>query len=212
MFGSMLKRIVVGGVCAVILLCMCVAFSACGENIKRRVRFYVVYSTATAAAVRGLGGAACDFNYDGKIYTAAACFQFIGDAQNYAEGMGRRGVSCGVLTCERLSFRLTTYSASSHAARYEHIIDSLNTTCVTVGEVALSLEGGGDKTAARAELSVVTQNFANLLDGSSDCFTAPLARLCYLAADCAYSDLLFVWEVRRLQLAVADILFNIRLS
>ncbi len=186
--------------------------AACGGEIRRRVRFYVVCADAGPAAVMAAGGAGYELCWRGNNYIAAACFPFVGDAENYAAGMSARGIECSVRECERISFSLTTYHASQNAAEYENAIDLLCSACADIGGIAACMESGGDAAEARAGLAKTTDAFVAMLGGAGDCFTAPLAKLSYLASDCAYSDVLLAREVRFLQLAVADVLLNITLS
>ena len=206
------KFILIAAAVAVLVAFFCLA-SCGGGVIKRRVRWYVAYCEGYASHdVTAMGGAGYNLSYRGNDYVAAACFEFIGDAENYAAGMSDRGIECRVITCERLNFSLTTYNASQSSELYGTILDDLNEACRSAGEAAARAEGGGGVAAAREAVADVNRGLTALLYGAPGCFTAPLARLCFLAADCAYSDVLFIREVRFLQLAIADVLMNITLS
>lgn len=213
-------------VLSVIIILLCAGLSSsCAQAygaVRLQVKCYMVYCTASpdgegngdiGTAVRAYGGAGYNFSYDGTDYVAVGCFMLKGEAQDFVQKLDVVGFSADVKELSEHRFELYNYSAAQNAEGYTETLKQLYELIRELCGIAEALDYRGGEGEARSRLVVIAQDMSALLaENEGNCFTPPLARLSVLAADCAYRRLLYARDVRYLQMGVADVLFNTRLT
>ena len=204
---------------AAVLAAMVAVFCGCGCYVRLRVKYHMACCTPASSQsaaelcteLKGMGYAGYVLQYGGKTYVAAAILSTAGAAADLAESITGIGLNCSSLALERVNFELETYRAEQNAGLYEYTISSLNGI---VSDLVACTENiiAGRMEEVRASLREINGELNALFNQNPfDPFTAKLAYLADLSAQCAYGALL-PRDIRLLAVAVADCVISVRLT
>lgn len=199
---------------AVILCTVCLG----GNSIEFEAAFYFVcYAArdnaisagAISGAVSNYGGAGYVLEYGGEYYVTVACYYEQNDAERIRQSLLRRGLNCNVLAIETGEYRVTA------AADGQLYVGNLN-TLFALSKVCYQCANGLDtgeygQSEAKSVIDDVKSGLNGLKYANADnLFSGEIRRL-IAECDAASENYIYSKDLRKLQIAIADTIINIRL-
>ena len=202
---------------AAIIICS-LAFGRAKINFASEF-YFVCYSVednsisadAISDSVSNIGGAGYVLEYNGNYYVTVACYYSENDAERVRQSLMRRGLQCSVLAVEtdKYSFKSGIKSNENLFIGNLNTLHALSKLCY---ECANGLDTGAyNQAAAKAVLADVESGLNGLKNTNRDnCFSGEIRRL---LAECGAAGKGYIYSkgMRKLQIAIADTVINIKL-
>ncbi len=211
---------VIAAVALTVLICV-FAVTCYGSKLKYTTRFYFVCyameensisAGSISSAVSAYGGAGYIIEYRGKYYITVSCYYEEKDAENVCRELKDRNLQCSVLKIETNSYLLKTSNAKKNAELYKGNLNTLYSLSRMAYDCANALDTGEySQGNAKSVIADIKSGLNSLYNANtSNCFTVELNRL---AAECedAAGGIIYSKDLRKLQIAIADTIINIRL-
>lgn len=204
---------------AITLAAIIFSFSSCGTKADFSCCVYFLYysvkdnspsADAVSENVYNLGGAGYVLNYNGNYYAAVSCYYKEKDAERVKRSLLKRGLECSILKAERKK-----YIIKSGGGRKELYTGNLN-TLFSLSELCYKCANGLDdgqmgQTAAKTVLSDVEKSLNGLKSANpANCFTQQINGLS-AECDAAKGGFVYSKSLRKLQIAILDVVLNIEL-
>lgn len=206
-------------VAATVIIIAC-AISCGSTSVKfKTTHYFVCYAirdnAVSASSISSLvseyGGAGYILEYQENFYVTVACYYSQSDAEKICDNLKKRNLNCSVLKIEKETYSLSS-GAAGCAELYCGNLNTLNSLAVLAYECANALDTGEyNQSKAAAVVSSIKSGLNGLLAANSDnCFTAHLRRL---IAECndVNGGYIYSKDMRKLQIAVADVIINAEL-
>ncbi len=220
--GRKISPFIISVVAVVIVtaIILVVFFSCSGNSLTFKSTFYficyrtednAVSASSVSDAVSSYGGAGYILEYGDAYYVTVACYYEDDDANTVCESLKRRDVDCEVIKIDTDEYAV----ANSSNANNELYLGNLNTlqslTTLAYGCANAIDTGEYGQTQAKSVIADVKNTLNGLLNANTDnCFSGELRRL---IAECTDVSEGYVYskDLRRLQIAIADSIINIKL-
>lgn len=198
-----------------------VSVAACnGEKLNFKTTFYFVcYAVednaisagSISSAVSSYGGAGYVLEHKNKYYVTVSCYYEKRDAEAVCASLKHRLLECEVLKIETKEYSIPV-SARSNAELYMGNLNTLFSLSDLAYGCANSLDTGAyGQNEAKSVILNIENAISGLLSSNADnCFTPHLRNLNSLCKE-ARGGYIFSKDLRKLQIAAADVLINIKL-
>ena len=196
-------------------------FSCAGNKLNFQASFYfvcyaaednVVSAGSISGAVLNYGGAGYILSHGGKYYVTVSCYYTRKDAVTVCTGLKNRGLDCQVLEIQTGDYQFNSPSGKRNAELYTGNFNTLLSLSTLAYECANALDTGSmGQNEAKAVIRDVESGVKGLLSANADnCFTLPLKNVLGECADAA-NGYVYSKNLRRLQIAAADVIINVKL-
>ncbi|MDE6585802.1 MAG: hypothetical protein K2K80_03885 [Clostridia bacterium] len=202
----------------VAVIILSVSCSASKINFKTTFYFvcYAVNDNAVSAssmsdAVSSYGGAGYILEHGNGFYVTVACYYRESDAAAVCSGLKMRQLDCEVLEVTTEGYPLSSFGGKN----YNLYLGNLN-TLLSLSTLAYNCAneldtGGYSQAEAKSVIADVESGLKGLLAANPDnCFTQPIRRLVAECGD-ARDGYIYSKNLRKLQIAIADVIININL-
>ena len=210
----------VATVALVTVIIIIAAFSCSVNKLTFKSTFYFVcYRTednavsagSISGAVSNYGGAGYILEYGDSFFVTGACYYDDKDANNVCENLKKRDMECEVVEISTEEY----YVANASSANNKLYLGNLNTlqSLTTLAyNCANSIDTGEyGQTQAKSVITDIRNALKGLLTANTDnCFSGEIRRL---IAECDNVNEGYVYskDLRRLQIAIADSIINVKL-
>ena len=210
----------VAAVVIVTAIILGITFSCSANKLTFKTTFYfvcyrtednVVSASSVSGAVSSYGGAGYILEYDDNFYVTVACYYDDGNAKTVCESLKQRDVNCEVIENTTEEYAI----ASASNANNKLYLGNLNTlqslTTLAYGCANAMDLGEYGQTQAKSVISNIQNTLKGLLTSNADnCFSGEIRRL---IAECTDASEGYVYskDLRRLQIAIADAIINVKL-
>ena len=207
-------------VLAVTAIILVATFSCSANKLTFKTTFYficyrtednVVSASSVSDAVSSYGGAGYILEHDDAFFVTVACYYTDDDANAVCESLKRRDLDCEVI---KISTDEYTVAGTSNANNKLYL-GNLNTlqslTSLAYGCANALDTGEYGQTQAKSVILDVQNTLKGLLTANPDnCFSGQIRRL---IAECTDVSEGYVYskDLRRLQIAIADTIINVKL-
>ena len=181
--------------------------------------YFVCYKTednylsasSVADAVSSYGGAGYILELDGEYYITVSCYYSESDAKSVRDSLARRELNCFVLKKETNEYSLPA-SAKKNIGLYRGNLNTLTSLSSLAYTCANKLDTGEYSQANAKQVSAdILRGLRSLQTANADnCFSNELRRLVTICED-AGNGIIFSKDLRKLQIAIADTVINIKL-
>lgn len=210
----------VAAVLAVTVTVIIFAAACAGSEINFKTTFYFVcYSVSDNAvsagsfseAVSSYGGAGYVLEYGEEFYVTVACYYKETDAEAVCRSLRSRQLDCNVLKVITESYRLNALGGANRRL-YKGNLNTLFTLSSLAYECANGLDTGEySQSEAKGVISDMESGLKGLLTANPDnCFSPHIKRLLAECAE-AKSGIIYSKNLRKIQIAAADVIINVRL-
>lgn len=197
--------------CAVYLGNYTLTFNAEYYFICYAVRDNSISADAISESVSSYGGAGYVLEYGGEYYVTVSCYYTENEASRVKQSLLRRGLNCSVLKIETDEYPLQS-SARNKEKLYLGNLNTLNSLSKLCYECANGLDTGSySQSAAKSVLKDILSGLDGLsLSNTENCFSGEIRRL---IAECKSvgDGYILSKNMRKLQIAIADTVINIKL-
>lgn len=222
LFGIKISPFALSVACIIgVSILICILTLSCSTNtVTFETTFYFVcYSTEDNAisassvsnTVSSYGGAGYILEYNGAYYVTVACYYKQNDAEKVCESLKKRDLNCQVLEVSTDEYPLTSTSAATKKL-YLGNLNTLQSLSSLAYECANKLDTGEyNQSKAKSVIEDIGSGINGLLSANTDnCFSSDLRRL---KAECNEAGEGYVYskDLRKLQIAIADTIINIKL-
>lgn len=196
-----------------VLVPICAASSITFETSYYFVCYAIKDNSVSAGSISGAvsnyGGAGYILERGNEFYITVSCYYEEKDAQTVCESLKKRDLECSVLAVETGEYSLRT---SANAELYTGNLNTLNSLSVIAFGCANSLDlGDCDQTRAKTVISDIESGLKGLLNANRDnCFSSEIRRLIAICGDIS-EGYVYSKDLRKLQIAIADTVINIKL-
>ncbi len=210
----------VAAVLAVTAIILVATLSCSANKLTFKTTFYficyrtednAVSASSVSDAVSSYGGAGYILEHDDAFFVTVACYYTDNDAQTVCESLKRRDLDCEVI---KISTDEYTVAGTSNANNKLYL-GNLNTlqslTSLAYGCANALDTGEYGQTQAKSVILDVQNTLKGLLNANPDnCFSGQIRRL---IAECSDVSEGYVYskDLRRLQIAIADTIINVKL-
>lgn len=205
---------------ATVLICV-YAVSCSGEKLSFKTSFYFVCyaikdnsvsASSISGAVSSYGGAGYILEHGGAYYVTVSCYYSEPDAQIVCESLKKRDMKCSILTVKTDEYALQTPNAKSNAKLYLGNLNTLNSLSSLAYECANAMDTGAyGQGKAKAVIADIQSGLDGLLNANAEnCFTGEIRRLSAICTD-AGEGYVYSKDLRKLQIAIADTIINVKL-
>lgn len=193
---------------------------SCTSKIDFSAKFYYVCynspnNAQSAASVSGVvhsyGGAGYIVEKGGNYYVTVSCYYNEKDANTVCANLNNKGLACAVMRVQTGSFTLPS-SAKDKAEIYSGTLKTMYSLTVMCYDLANGMDSGEyTQTSAKSLLGEVRTGLQSLYNANqSNCFTQEISAL-LAECDDASHGYVFSYDVRRLQIAIADSIIHAQL-
>lgn len=207
-------------IAATVIIIAC-AISCGGGNLKFKSTYYFVCyamrdnsvsASSISSAVSEYGGAGYILEYDDKYYVTVACYYTESDAEKICDNLKKKNLNCSVLKIEKEDYALRSGDKNGCAELYRGNLNTLNSLSSLAYECANALDTGEyNQNKAASVVSGIKSGLKGLLSANPDnCFTENLRMLCAVCDDVS-GGYIYSKDMRRLQIAIADVVINAEL-
>ena len=213
-----LAGIAVTALIAAIILCC--AVPSCGQKLDfNAVFYYVCYdapsdsfsASSMSSVVHSYGGAGYIVESGGKYYVTVSCYYTEKDALGVAKTLDHKGLKCFVMK-EQSDGGTLRGGAKKNAELYQGNLNtmfSLTKMCYALANSLDNYSSGQD--GAKSVLSDVRTTLESLSrQNAANCFARELSALIAECKDVSHGYV-YSYDVRRLQIAIADSICNVKL-
>ncbi len=212
--------IAVAAILAATVIICAFAFSCNSSTLTYKTTFYFVcykseenYLSASSIsdAVTSYGGAGYILELDGEYYVTVSCYYSEDDANSVCDSLARRDLDCFVLKKQTEEYPLPN-SAKHNSALYKGNLNTLTELSSLAYTCANNLDTGEySQTNAKQVVSDILKGLKSLQNANSgNCFSEELKRLVTICED-AGEGIIYSKDLRKLQIAAADTVINIKL-
>lgn len=203
-----------------IILCV-FAFSFSGKELNfSKTYYFVCYAIrdnsvsagSISGAVSEYGGAGYILEYGDNFYVTVSCYYKETDAKTVCESLKKRDLNCSVLTVDAENYRLGGYGRETEIQLFEGNLNTLHTLSSMAYNCANSLDiGEYGQNNAKGVINGILGGLNGLIKANSDnCFSKELRRLYAVCAD-MNEGYIYSKDMRKLQIAIADTIINVKL-
>ncbi len=207
-------------VIATVIICVC-AFSCAGGNMAFNASYYfvcyrvtdnVISAGSLSGTASSYGGAGYNLSYDGNYYVIMSCYYQKNDAETVCSSLKKRDLDCTVLEIKTDEYRLKSYSAKRNEELYLGNLNTLHTLSMLAYECANGLDTGSyTQQQAKSVVYDIKSGLKGLLNANRDnCFSSEIRRLIAICGDIS-EGYVYSKDLRKLQIAIADTVINIKL-
>ncbi len=195
--------------------------SCAGNKIRFKSAFYfvcyavkdnAVSAGSVSDAVSSYGGAGYVLEYGNAYYITVSCYYNVQDAQAVCKSLKQRNLDCEVLSVEKDEYILQSPAAKSKTELYTGNLNTLQSVSHMAYECANALDTGEyTQNNAKAVLAGIENTLNGLMKANADnCFSEHLRRL---TKECELlkNGYIYSKDMRKLQIAVADTVINVKL-
>lgn len=207
-------------VIAVTAAILVAAFSCSANKLTFKTTFYficyrtednAVSASSVSDAVSSYGGAGYILEHDNSFFVTVACYYNDNDAKAVCESLKRRDLDCEVV---KISTDEYTVAGNSNANNKLYL-GNLNTlqslTSLAYGCANALDTGEYGQTQAKSVISDIQNTLKGLLTANPDnCFSGQIRRLITECTDVS-NGYVYSKDLRRLQIAIADTIINVKL-
>lgn len=210
----------VTAVIAVTAIILVATFSCSTNKLTFKSSFYficyrtednAVSASSVSDAVSSYGGAGYILEHDNVFFVTVACYYNENDAKSVCESLKRRDLNCEVVEISTDEYGI----ASASTAQNKLYLGNLNTlhslTTLAYGCANSIDKGEYGQTQAKSVIANIQNTLKGLLTANPDnCFSGHIRRL---IAECENVSEGYVYskDLRRLQIAIADTIINVKL-
>lgn len=168
-------------------------------------------ASSMSDAVSSYGGAGYILELDGEYYVTVSCYYSESDANSVRDSLERRELNCFVLKKQTKKYSLPR-SAEKNAELYKGNLNTLTSLSSLAYACANKLDTGEYSQAnAKQVVSDILKGLKTLQSANmSNCFSSELRRLVTICED-AGNGIIYSKDLRKLQIAAADVVINIEL-
>ncbi|MDE7083583.1 MAG: hypothetical protein K2O89_07795 [Clostridia bacterium] len=210
----------VAAVVAVTAVILIISFSCSANKLTFETTFYficyrtednAVSASSVSGAVSSYGGAGYILEYDDSFFVTVACYYDGNDANTVCESLKRRDVNCEVIEISTDEYII----ANSSSANNKLYLGNLNTlqslTTLAYGCANAIDTGEYGQAQAKSVVTDIQNTLKGLLNANPDnCFSGEIRRLIAECTDVG-EGYIYSKDLRRLQIAIADAIINIKL-
>lgn len=213
--------ITITAVLTVTLSIIIFTLSCSGGKIYFKSYFYFVCYTVNdnavsadsiSSAVSNYGGAGYILEYNNAFYVTISCYYNERDAITVCNNLKRMQPNCLVLEVLKEDYAITSFSARSKENLYLGNLNTLLSLSTLAYDCSNSMDKGEfGQNEARLVLNDIENNIKGLLTSNPDnCFSLPLRSV---LGECgqAAQGIIYSKNLRKIQIAIADILINLKL-
>ena len=204
---------------AVLIIILC-SIPSCGEKLDYTATFYYVCyqspsdvhsASSISSAVHSYGGAGYIVEDGGNYYVTVSCYYSQRDAETVCATVNHKGLKCFVLKAEKDGYALSG-SAKRYKEKYVGNLNTLMSLSHICYDVAISMDiSTCDQDGAKSLLEGVKSGLDGLArQNASNCFSPEIKSLLAEYEDVTHGYI-YSYDVRRLQIAIADSIIKIRL-
>ena len=176
------------------------------------VRDNSISADAISDTVSSYGGAGYVLEYKGDYYVTVACYYTQTEANRVRQNLLKRGLNCSVLSVETDEYTIQTVGARDREKLFIGNLNTLYSLSHMCYECANGLDTGEyNQSLTKGVLKDVMSGLNGLkLANSENCFSGEIRRL---LAECESvgDGYIYSKDMRKLQIAIADTVINIRL-
>ena len=195
---------------------------SCGGNVIvfEADYYFVCYSVednavsadSISGAVSSYGGAGYILGYGDEYYVTVACYYDKDDAERVRSTLFRRGLECIVLKVETEEYALSAFNSKENKQKFLGNLNTLHTLSTLAYKCANGLDTGSySQSAAKSVLADIKSGLNGLKNANSEnCFTGEIRRL-ISECDSFGNGYIYSKDMRKLQIAIADTIINIKL-
>lgn len=207
-------------IAASILICI-FTISCSANTVTFETTFYFVYyaneenaisASSISGAVSSYGGAGYVLEYNGNYYVTVACYYNKNDAEKVCKSLKKRDLYCEIIEISTDKYTLSSTNPNTKQL-YQGNLNTLQSLSALAYECANKLDTGEyGQNQAKSVISDIENGIKGLLSANADnCFSEKLRRL---KAECneAYEGYVYSKDLRKLQIAIADVIINIKLN
>lgn len=210
----------VAAVVVVTVIILVATFSCSANKLTFKSTFYficyrtednAVSASSVSDAVSSYGGAGYILEHDNVFFVTVACYYNKNDAKSVCESLKRRDLNCEVVEISTDEYGI----ANASTAQNKLYLGNLNTlhslTTLAYGCANAIDTGEYGQTQAKSVIADVQNTLKGLLTANPDnCFSGHIRRL---IAECEDVSEGYVYskDLRRLQIAIADTIINVKL-
>lgn len=205
---------------ATVIICS-FAISCSSQKLKFKTCFYFVCYTmednsvsasSISSAVNSYGGAGYILEHDGKYYVTVSCYYSKSDADGVCKTLRGRNLDCLVLKIETTEYALQTISARKNSKLFLGNLTTLEQLAKLAYDCSNALDTGE---YGQSKAKAVVCDIKSALEGlqksnSNNCFTDELKRL-VSTCDETTEGIIYSKDLRKLQIAIADTIINVKL-
>ena len=207
-------------VALVTVIVIIAAFSCSANKLTFKSTFYfvcyrtednAVSASSISGAVSNYGGAGYILEYNDAFFVTVACYYDDKDAKTVCESLKKRDMECEVVKISTDEYSVAGNSSSNNKLYLGNLntLQSLTTLAYNCANAIDTGEYG--QTQAKSVIADIRNTLNGLLTANADnCFSGELRRL---IAECDNVSEGYVYskDLRRLQIAIADSIINIKL-
>lgn len=212
---------VVAVICVTLTIIIC-TFSCRNNALKFKTTFYFIcYSaednaisaSSVSDAVVSYGGAGYILEYGNSYYVTVACYYTQKDAETVCKSLKNRNLDCEILEITSEEYPLNTTNAQNKSKLYLGNLNTLQSLSRLAYDCANKLDTGEyGQSSAKSVIEDIENTLSGLLKSNTDnCFYPHIKRLSAECADCK-KGLIYSKDLRKLQIAVADVIINVKLT
>lgn len=207
-------------VALVTVIVIIAAFSCSANKLTFKSTFYfvcyrtednAVSASSISGAVSNYGGAGYILEYNDAFFVTVACYYDDKDAKTVCESLKKRDMECEVVKISTDEYSVAGNSSANNKLYLGNLntLQSLTTLAYNCANAIDTGEYG--QTQAKSVIADIRNTLNGLLTANADnCFSGELRRL---IAECDNVSEGYVYskDLRRLQIAIADSIINIKL-
>lgn len=202
---------------------VCIFAFSCSSNVLtfKTTFYFVCYKTEDNAvsassvsnAVSSYGGAGYILEYNGNFYVTVSCYYSGKDADSVSNSLKKKNLNCSVLKVETKEYPLNAGCSESVSKLYKGNLETLQSLSSIAYNCANALDTGEyGQSQAKSAISGIATSLKGLLNSNKDnCFSPHLRRLIAVCED-ASGGIIYSKDLRKLQIAIADTIINIKLN
>lgn len=210
----------VAAVIAVTVIILVTTLSCSANKLTFETTFYficyrtednAVSASSVSDAVSSYGGAGYILEHGDGFYVTVACYYNDDDAKTVCESLKRRDLDCEVIKISTDEYSVAGNSSANNKLYLGNLNTLQSLTSLAYGCANALDTGEYGQTQAKSVISDIQNTLKGLLTANPDnCFSGPIRRL---IAECADVNEGYVYskDLRRLQIAIADTIINVKL-
>ena len=207
-------------VVAVTAVILVAAFSCQSNKLKFETTFYficyrtednVVSASSVSDAVSSYGGAGYILEHGDNYFVTVACYYREDDAKTVCESLKKRDLNCEVVKIDTDEYVVAGTSTANNKLYLGNLSTLQSLTSLAYGCANALDTGEYGQTQAKSVITDIQNTLKGLLTANPDnCFSGQIRRL---IAECTDAGKGYVYskDLRRLQIAIADTIINVKL-
>lgn len=204
-----------------VTVAVCLLTLSCpGNKLTFKCAFYyicyrsednAVSASSVSSVVSSYGGAGYILEYGDAFYVTVACYYDNNDANAVCESLKRRDLNCEVVKIETDDYSVTNSSQENNSLYLGNLNTLHNLSSLAYGCANALDTGEYSQSQAKSIISDVENGLKGLLNvNANNCFTPHLKRL-IATCDEVGEGYVYSKDLRRLQIAITDVIINVKL-